>query len=555
MRKSIAAAYRSPTDGPGGGVRPPETADERALAELWAELLQVERVGRHDNFFALGGHSLTATQLAVRSGRRLGVELPLREIFQAATLAELAERFGALRVQGGGAIDLEPIPPVDRSLPLPTAAMQESFWILDRLAPATALYNMPLAVRLRGELDVGAWERTLAALVVRHEPLRTHFVEHGGRPVQVVSPPLAPALPTLDFTTWGEGEREGAARRAAEELAEQPFRLDQGPLFRAALLKTGGDRSHLGPGLAPRRGRRLVDGGSDRGGDGLVRGLRSGRDADAGPPALQFADYAAWQRRRLEGERLEGLLAYARGRLSDVPPLALPLDFPRSAADPTVGATETVVFPPELVGRLKRVGLRHGTTLYMTLLAGFELLMGRVSGQRDFAVGSPIAGRTRPELESLVGCLINMLVLRAEWEDDPPLVDFLERVGRTTLEAYQHQELPFERLVAELNPRREADRHPLFQVSFSLENAPQAEARFAGLELDEFPLSGRTAKFELSFTAAETPAGLELEAEYAAELLRGRRWWGCWGLTGRCWRPSARRAKRPGVGGARSCRC
>ena len=284
--------------------------------------------------------------------------------------------------------------------------------------------------------------------------------------MQVVSPPLAPALPTLDFTTWGEGEREGAARRAAEELAEQPFRLDQGPLFRAALLKLGATDHILVLVLHHAVGDDWSMGVLIGEATALYAAYARGETPSAGPPALQFADYAAWQRRRLEGYVLEGLLAYARGRLSDVPPPALPLDFPRSAADPTVGATETVVFPPELVGRLKRVGLRHGTTLYMTLLAGFELLMGRVSGQRDFAVGSPIAGRTRPELESLVGCLINMLVLRAEWEDDPPLVDFLERVGRTTLEAYQHQELPFERLVAELNPRREADRHPLFQVSF-----------------------------------------------------------------------------------------
>ncbi|HLL82843.1 MAG TPA: condensation domain-containing protein, partial [Longimicrobium sp.] len=431
----------------------PRTPVEEVLAGIWAEVLGVERAGVGDNFFDLGGHSLLATRVVSRVRELCGVELPLRAVFERPTVALLAGQVEEMR--GAKRPVLPPVVPVERTGPLPLSFAQERLWFIDRMEPGSAAYNLPVALRLGGGLDEAALERALGEIVRRHEALRTVFTVVDGSPVQVIAPFDGFVVPVEDLSGLGEADREAAVRRRAREEARRAFDLSAGPLFRAVLLRLAPEEHVLLISM-----HHIVSDGWSMGvlsGElsALYAAYREGRPSRLPELAVQYADYAVWQREQLEGEVLERQLAYWRERLADAPALLeLPTDHPRPLVPAYDGAYESLELPGDLLARLKALGHRETATLYMVLLAASQVLLSRYSGSDDVVVGSPVAGRTRGEVEGLIGFFVNTLVLRTDLSGDPRFRETLGRVREATLGAYEHQELPFERLVAELQPER-----------------------------------------------------------------------------------------------------
>jgi amino acid adenylation domain-containing protein len=488
----------------------PRTPAEEVLAGLWAELLGADRIGPDDDFFALGGHSLLATRMLSAIRRRFGVEVPVRALFEAPTLAGLAARIVQAQARGGDAAP--PVVPVDRGRPLPLSFAQQRLWFLDQLAPGSPFYNMPYALRLAGVLDVAALERAIGALVARHESLRTSFAGADGEAVQRIAPAVPFVLavePVAD---------EAAAGEAAREEALRPFDLAAGPLFRARVLRVAQD-DHL---LLLTLHHVIADGWSL---DVLFRELAAlyaafaeGRDAGLPPLPAQYADYAVWQRRWLEGPVLDAQLAYWRGAMAGAPPaLELPTDRPRPAALTFHGAVHPFHLPAEVAQGVRTLARTEGATVFMTLLAALDVVLARWSGQEDVVVGSPMAGRTRPELEGMVGFFVNTLPLRTDLGGDPSFRALLGRVRGATLGAYGHQELPFERLVDALEVARDPGRNPLFQVTFVVQSEPR-EFRAGGVRGTAREVESGTAKFDLTLAAQERADGLACAWEYNTGL-------------------------------------
>ncbi len=460
------------------GFEAPRTPVEERLAAIWSELLSLDRVGVHDNFFDLGGHSLLATRMASRLRDAFGVEVSIRTLFESPVLAELA-----VRIQEATSPAAPSLLPVLRTGDLPLSFGQERFWFLNRLAPTGAAYNIPAALRLQGDLDVPALAAALREIVHRHEILRTSYPTVDGRPVQRIDPDPSPTLAVVDLRT--APDPEAAARRLLAEAAARPFDLERGPVLRALLLRLGEtdwtallNLHHIA-------------------GDGwsvgvLIRELGA-LYAGAVLPELpvQYADFAAWQR----ALPLDGQLAFWRERLAGAPgQLDLPADRPRPAVSSQRGASQ----------RDRLAIARHeGATPFMVLLTAFAALLSRHSGQTDLVVGTPVAGRTRAETEGLIGLFLNTLALRVDLSGDPGFGELLERVRAATLEAFAHQDLPFERVVEELDPVRDLSRTPVFQVQLVLQNAPMSPLELPGLTLSPLEIETATSKFDLSLTAAE----------------------------------------------------
>jgi amino acid adenylation domain-containing protein len=495
----------------------PRTPVEEVLAGIWAEVLRLERVGVEESFFEMGGHSLLATRVVSRLREVFGVEVPLRVLFEGPTVAELARRVEEMR--RAELPVLPPLVPAERAGPLPLSFAQERLWFIDRLEPGSATYNIPGALRLTGTLDERALERALGEIVRRHEALRTVFAEADGSPVQVIAPFAGFVLPVEDLSDLGEADREAAAKRRAGEEALRPFDLSAGPLFRATLLRLGSEEHVLLISM-----HHIVSDGWSLGVlfrefSALYEAYREGRESPLAELPVQYADYAVWQREQLEGEVLDRQLAYWRERLAGAPELLeLPTDHSRPAVQTHRGASVPVELPLELLERLQALGRSEGATLYMTLLGAFQVLLGRYGGSEDVVVGSPIAGRTRAEVEALIGFFVNTLVLRTDLSGDPSFREVLRRAREATLGAYEHQEVPFERLVAELQPERSLGHSPLFQVLFTLEEAAGGRGALSGLRLGGVAAAVEIAKFDLSLTLAATPQGLRGELNYSTDL-------------------------------------
>jgi amino acid adenylation domain-containing protein len=443
---------------------PPQTVTQKALAGIWAGLLGMP-VCRTDSFFDLGGHSLLVIRMVNRVQQDLGRRLPVRAVFETPVLDDLAARLDALAPDGD-----EPIGPADRDRPLPLSFAQQRLWFLQQLDPASTEYMICYCLRLTGPLDTGALRDALVGLVARHEPLRTTFSAATGVPEQVIGPPGPVPLPVTDACAAAD-----PVARAVAELqrhGREPVDLATGPVFRPLLVKVGHEDHALG--LAIHHA--VADEWSIQ---VLVRDLlalyRSAlpparREPASGPHALpplkiQYADYAAWQRHRLTGDRLERQLAYWRARLAGLRPAELPADRPHPAVrDPAAGWLEFAI-PAEVTAGLRQVARAHRVTMFMVVLAALQALLARYSGRPDVAVGTPVAGRDRPETEPLVGPFINTVVLRTDVSGDPAFTDLLARVKDTVLGAFAHAEVPFERLVEELAVVRDRGRHPLVQVA------------------------------------------------------------------------------------------
>ncbi|WP_437779129.1 amino acid adenylation domain-containing protein [Sorangium sp. So ce1097] len=496
----------------------PRTAAEELLAGIWAEVLGVERVSVEDSFFDLGGHSLLLTQVLSRVRRVLDVELPLRALFETPTVAAQARAVEAAR-RGPLAPPAPPLVAAPRGGPPPLSFAQERLWFLAALEETAASYNVPAAVRLLGPLDVARLERSFAAVVRRHEALRTTFEERDGRAVAVVHAERPAALSLGDVSGAPGEAREAEALRRLEAEARRPFDLRGGPLLRVALVRLG-EREHL---LLVVLHHIVSDGWSM---NVLVREVAELYAADAEGRAaalpslpIQYADYARWQRAWLAGAALDEHLAHFRQRLSAEPPvLRLPADRPRPAARTYRGARLNFALPRELSAELGALARGQGVTAFMLLLTAFQALVARRSGQTDFCVGTPIAGRTRVEVEDLIGLFVNTLVLRADLSGDPRFTDLLARTREEVLAAQAHQDLPFEQLVKALRPARDLGSTPLFQVMFSLQEASRRALPLADLELRPVEVDPGSAQFDLSLHMATAPEGMSGSFEYSTEL-------------------------------------
>ncbi|MCP4655431.1 MAG: amino acid adenylation domain-containing protein, partial [bacterium] len=501
----------------------PRNPIEEILAGIWSQVLDLGGVGVHDDFFAFGGHSLLATQVISRVRAELAVELPLRTLFEAPTVAGFAPHvFANLRREEG--LEAPPIRPVVREGHPPLSFAQQRLWFLDRFEPDLALYTIPATLRFEGHLDRGALARALGEIVRRHEVLRTTYATVDGETVQMIQPRLVLALPVHDLTALRDADREAEVHRLASDDARRPFDIARGPVLRAALLRLGEDDHRL----------LLVihhiafDGWSagiflhELG--VLYRAAVDGRPSPLPALRVQYADFAVWQRHWLAGPARVIQLAYWRERLRDLPVLELPTDRPRPAQQTFRGAAEGLALPAALGQDLRELARQHGTTVFMTLLAAFQLLLGRASRQRDFAVGSPVANRNRAEIEALVGFFVNTLVLRAELRGygqpgEPTFAELAARVREVALGAYAHQDLPFEQLVEELRPQRDLSHSPLFQVMFVFQNASMAPPGLGpGLAVSREPVSAGTVKFDLTLSLEERDGTLRGGLGYNRDL-------------------------------------
>ncbi|WP_244237973.1 non-ribosomal peptide synthase/polyketide synthase, partial [Corallococcus terminator] len=492
---------------------------QKRIAALFQDLLRLETVGLHDDFFVIGGHSLLATQLISRLRSTFGVELPLRALFEAPTVARLTDRVEAQLLSRITGPRLPALVPVSRDRDLPLSFAQQRLWVVEQLRPGGSHYNVTSALRLEGALDTEALRRALGLVVARHEALRSTFAMKDGQPVQTVHPASAWELPVTDLSAVDVGRREEEARRISVEEAARPFDLGQGPLLRTRLL-----RLDEGTHLLLLCMHHIVSDGWSLG--VLVREVVAGYEAFASgrTPVLpvlpvQYADFAVWQRSWLQGDVLAEQVAWWKQHLSGVPHvLELPTDKARPALQSTRGALLPVHLPSEAVERLVALGRKEGATPYMALLAVWQVLLSRYSRQEELLVGSPIAGREYGELEGLIGFFVNTLVLRGRVRPGDTFRTLLAQVRATTLAAFEHHGLPFEKLVEELQVERDLSRTPLVQAVFALQNAPTGELKAPGLTLRPVAVDNATARFDLGLLLHEAPDGLHGVLEYNTDL-------------------------------------
>jgi amino acid adenylation domain-containing protein len=515
-RRALQSVFAESAERP---YQAPRTPVEEIVAGTWAEVLGVDRVGLGESFFDLGGHSLLASRALARLRSAFGVDLPLRTFFLDPTVDGVARRVEEARRAGNG-LEIPPIPRVPRDRRLPLSFAQERLWLVDQLQPGNTAYNSFLPLTFSGGvLDDRALEAALREIVRRHESLRTRFV---AGPEQVVDPiaEIAWNLPRIDLAGLPAEARSGERLRLVVEEAYRPFDLARGPLFRASLVLLG-EGEHA---LLLNFHHIVCDGWSlsevlPSELSALYRAFRDGRRSPLPELPVQYADFAAWQREQLAGGALEEQLAWWRERLGGEPPvLDLPYDRPRPATLSSRGTVEMTVLPAALGAGLAALGRRHGATLFMTLLAAVQVLLQRYCDEDRIAVGTAVGNRSRPETEGLIGLFLNTLVLVSDLSGDPSFRGLLERVREMTLAAFDHQDLPFERLVAAVRGHRDPGRSPLFQVLFLLQNMRTSPLDLPGLAAGVVEYPAERVQFDLAFTAFEWDEGLVLAAPYSTDL-------------------------------------
>ena len=513
-------ALPQPTEEDLAGTAPsaPRTPVQELLATIWSDILKVRRIGPEDDFFALGGHSLTATRLASRIRDAFGVEMPLREIFEAPTLAEMAERIEKRRSEAAE-LEMPPLQPVPRDGDLPLSFAQHRLWFLDQLAPGSTNYNVPSAFRLRGKLDLAAFRRALERIVERHEVLRTSFANRGGEPVQVIHERVDLPFCVADLSNLPEDVREREARSLMRRDALRPFDLEKAPLFRVFLLRLSPEE-HL---VLVNMHHTITDGWSvgvlvDELAT-LYNSLVEGKEPQLPELPIQYADYAVWQRQWLQGEALEKQLRFWREIVGENPPvLELPTDRPRPAVQTFNGDSLRQELGVDLAERVRQLSQKQGVTVFMTLLAGFQTLLHRYTGQPRILVGSPIANRTHSETERLIGYFANTIVFPADFSEAEDFRSLLKQVRETTLQVYAHQHLPFEKLVEAVQPERDLSHSPVFQVAFVFQNAPFERRELKDLVIEGFPPENPIAKYDLTLYVTEAEEGILCFWEYNTDL-------------------------------------
>jgi amino acid adenylation domain-containing protein len=498
--------------------RAPRAPEEEILCGIFADVLSLDRVGVDDNFFALGGHSLTATRLVSQIRATIEIDVPLKLLFEAPSVAQLAPRLSV-----GQKVRI-PLVRQQRPERLPLSNSQQRLWFIDQLEGSSAQYNLPEALRLRGDLDVPALRQSIQTVVQRHETLRTHFSYADGSPFQIIEPELKIELPLEDLGALPENEQQTYVLAALNQEFERPFDLSRGPLFRMRLFKLG-ERNYI---FLRTLHHIISDGWSQAVFNNefmqLYEAFRKGEASPLQPLAVQYADYAIWQRRWLTEEKVASDLQYWKSQLTGIPEqLELPKDRPRQARR-TYGADVcSITVPAETLAALKQMSHAYDATLYMTLLSTFALLLQRYSGQDDIVVGSPIANRQDSQLEQLIGFFVNSLIIRVRVNAGQSFPELLAAVRSTALEAYQHQDLPFERLVEELSPERRLNAAPIFQVVFALQNAPMAAEELGDLQVESVAADEPRVRIDLEVHAVEHNGVLDFHWLYSRDLFDGWR--------------------------------
>jgi amino acid adenylation domain-containing protein len=517
-RKALPAPEWTST----GELVPPRTPTESALAAIWAEVLGISLVGRESKFFELGGHSLKVTQLRSRVREAFGIELPLRAFFEEQTLATQAEKIDATLRQSVEAA-ASPILPVERKGDLQLSFAQQRLWFLDQLEPGTQLYNIPLVGELHGDLDVAALELAFCEIVRRHESLRTVFPETANGAVQRIAPAdeARMPLPVVDVSALPAAVRAGELDRLTLAAARRPFDLARGPLMRTTLLR-GGDKEHV---LLICCHHIVSDGWSTgvivRELSTLYRDFVMGRPASLPALPIQYADFAAWQREWLTGEVFERQMGYWRRQLGGLEVTELPTDRPRPPMETFRGTLQPAGFSLATTDAMRELARSSGATLYMVLLAAFDVLIASYTGRTDIAVGGAVANRNRRETEDVVGFFVNTLVMRTSLAGDPSMRDLLGRVRETALAAYVHEDMPFERVVEDLQPQRDLSRNPLFQVMLVLQNIPMPPLDLPGLTVTPRYLDLGTVKFDMALVWWEDEGRVVGQLEHSTVLFDG----------------------------------
>ncbi|ARV58867.1 non-ribosomal peptide synthetase [Nostocales cyanobacterium HT-58-2] len=496
----------------------PCTPTEIILAGLYAQVLGVEQVGKHDNFFELGGHSLLGTKLISQVAEVFQVELSLRSLFEAPTIAGLSNYIETARRENQSQQILR-IKPVSRDGKLPLSFAQQRLWFLDKLKKQNSPYNIPAALKLVGMVNVKTFKQSLNEIVRRHETLRTTFTIVDSEPIQVIAPTLILMLPIIDLCELPETERNVTIKQLVHQEAKRPFDLNTDTLIRTTLLKLG-NTEHI---LLLTMHHIISDGWSVgilvRELTALYEAFSLGKSSPLPELPIQYADFAVCQRQWLQGEILEGHLSYWKQQLGhNLSTLQLPTDYPRPEVQTFRGATQFVMLPKALCESLKSLSHQEGVTLFMTLLTSFKILLHYYTAQDDIVVGTDIANRNQPEIEGLIGFFVNQLVLRTDLSGNPTFLELLGRVREVTLQGYSHQDLPFNRLVKALKPERDMSRNPLFQVMFNLLNTPIPNLKLLGLNISPVEIDSSTSVFDLSLNITDTEQELIGGLRYNTDL-------------------------------------
>ncbi|WP_345144986.1 condensation domain-containing protein, partial [Dactylosporangium darangshiense] len=469
------------------------TPTQELLTNIWTELLHHHHITTTDDFFDLGGHSLLATQVISRVLATFGVEVALTALFEHPTIAELA-----VMIDADVTPTAPPITPADRTQPLPLSFAQQRLWFLDQLEPGSTEYNVPAVMPLAGPIDPAVVADALTTVVARHEILRTRLVAGpDGVAYQVIDPPAPVPLEVLETATTDD------ARTLINQHAQAAFNLATGPLLRATLIRVN-DRNLLALYM-----HHVI---SDEWSAGILRRELTTLLTDGSLPELsvQYADYAVWQRQWLAGEVLDTQLDYWRTQLADPPVLELPTDRPRPAVRSAAGGLVEFTIPADVTTRLRELSRQNGTTMFMTLTAAYAVFLARHTGQDDILIGTPIAGRSRAETEALIGFFVNTLVLRTQLDDDPTFAELLARTRTTALNAYAHQDLPFEQLVDELVHHRDRSRTPLIDTVFTYAATGDAGGVWGADVL--------SAKWDLTLTVLDGGETLTAALQYSTAL-------------------------------------
>jgi amino acid adenylation domain-containing protein len=496
----------------------PRTETEKTIAAIWAEVLRREpgQISVEDNFFDLGGHSLLATQVISRIRRALNIELPLRTLFESPTIGALA-----LHAEKSVASSQPEIPAmvrVPRNQPLPLSFAQQRLWVLDRMEPNNPLYNIPRVMRVKGDLKIAALVDALNEIARRHESQRTTFaIGKDGEPVQVIPESFNLEVPIVDLS--GRPESERAAREFAAKEAQTPFDLSRGPLLRATILKLA-ERDHV---LVFTMHHVVSDAWSaaifSQELQTLYAAFAEGKASPLPELAIQYADYAAWQRKYFQGAVLEAQLSYWREHLRGAPPLLqLPADRPRPEVRKFEGAYEPIPVRGDVAEAVKTFCQQEGATSFMTLLAAFKALLSKYSGQEHIVLGTDIANRTTAETEPMIGFFINLLPLHTDLSGDPTFRELVSRVREVALGAYAHQDIPFDKLVQDLQPERSSSHNPIVQALFVMQNIPEQRRDLPGLERVPFPTTITRSKFDVGVFIRETADGMFQDWLYSTEL-------------------------------------
>ena len=495
----------------------PSSPTEEAIAQIWSEILSVNPVGIHDNFFELGGHSMAAAQIVSRIARELNVELTINVLFEEPTVAAMARRLDSDEVRDLVALSIQPIP---RSGELPLSLAQERLWFLDQLMPNSAAYNVVSAVRLKGPLRVEILQKTIEIMVTRHEALRTSFVERAGRAIQVIAERVTIDVRIVDLSHLPQHQLEAEAGNFAKAMAQQPFDLTDAPLFRAKLLRFDRD-DHV---LVTAAHHIVTDGWSmnvffrDLG--IAYRALSHGEPLSLPALPIQYADFAVWQREWLSGERIEKQLAYWMHKLGgDLPVFELPSVKPRPAVKTYRGTKASAVLSQTTADGLKVLSRREKVTLFVPLLAAFVALLHRHTGQDDVLIGTDVANRNRVETENLIGFFVGLLPIRVNLSGEPTSRELLQRVWDTMRQAFAHPDVPFDKLVAKLNPKRDTSRNPLVQILFNLQNGPEYTRAFSpDFNASAFEVNSEIARFDLVLFVKEANQQIITTWNYNTDL-------------------------------------